>query len=668
MEHYDFTSEDDSSIYSQTAYRAAGSVYHWNMPVLPDQLGEISALPVFGAFVSFKRQGQLRSCMGTLGPGKKLCQSLDEAAVIAATQDPRFPPLAPAELPFLEMEVWILWEPEPIQAKPDNVIIGKHGLIASRGRNRGLLLPSVATEFKMDPETFLGHTCLKAGLPENAWRDGSVQFERFEGHRIKGDFPACAAELQDDNQVGTAYGAQPNARHIAALADFTRKNAIACFQGGVESPYLPGVFDGDVNGVLVRMKMGNHGQYLETVRIALQNTVPFQSSVLELTHAICSSLKQQLGDQDTPTNFTLGLAVFFEPALQGTAAKFIQEGIKTTDRGILVVRQNAWAFAYDPKSNPEILLDRALKHGRFEKSDQVDVYSMRVVSTEPMLLTTNVPSGQQLQKNRPAVVAGKFYPGSGEECKQLLDTLFIEAESEKKPCLGALIPHAGWMYCARLAVRTIAQIETPSRVVIICPKHTSEGVDMAVAPQEKWILPTGPVNFDQQFAQRLVKECDMLQLDSQAHRNEHAIEAILPILAHQFPGAAYTGIALSGGMTEEQVDKLSSQMADFFGKLKNPPLFIVSSDMNHYADVETTIKQDNKAIAQIEALDPVGLLRTVEMEKVSMCGAVPAAVVMQTLQKMNKLKTVVCTGHTNSAVISGDNDHCVGYCGFLFHE
>lgn len=666
MERYEFTRDDDFAIYTQAAYRATGSVYHWNIAVRPDQLGDIAALPVYGAFVSFKRVGQLRSCMGTLGPNMKLAQAINDAANSAATKDPRFPAISPAELPFLEMEVWILWEPEPIEANPDNVIIGKHGLIASKGYHRGLLLPSVATEYKMDPETFLSHTCLKAGLPADAWRDGSVKFERFEGHLIKGDFPACAAELQDDNQiVGTAYGAQPNARHIAALADFTRQNALAFFKGGVENAYLPGAFDGNVHGALVRMKLGSRGQYMESVRMSLQNTIPFQTSVLELTKTICASIKQQIGKQDPPENFIMGLAVFYEPAKQGTAAEFDPSGIKTSDRGILVIRNNAWALAFDPKSSPEILLDRALKHAGFEADKSVDVYSIRVISTEPLLMTTNVPSAQQLQKYRTPVVAGKFYPADSKECKKLVDTLFLEVESPKEPCAGAIIPHAGWMYSARLAVRTLAQIEFPSRVVIFCPKHTAQGVNMAVAPQEKWIIPTGAVDIDQEFARRLVKECDMLQLDSEAHRNEHAIEVVLPFIVHQAPAAQFTAIAL-GGMSYEQVDKLSDQLAAFFSKLKNPPLFIVSSDMNHYADVDTTIKQDEKAMKEIETLDPEGLFNVCHAEHVSMCGATPAAVVMATLKKMNLLHSAKLVGHINSSVISGDNDHCVGYCGYIF--
>ena len=88
--------------------------------------------------------------------------------------------------------------------------------------------------------------------------------------------------------------------------------------------------------------------------------------------------------------------------------------------------------------------------------------------------------------------------------------------------------------------------------------------------------------------------------------------------------------------------------------------------MNHYADVDTTIKQDEKAMKEIETLDPEGLFNVCHAEHVSMCGATPAAVVMATLKKMNLLHSAKLVGHINSSVISGDNDHCVGYCGYIF--
>ena len=88
--------------------------------------------------------------------------------------------------------------------------------------------------------------------------------------------------------------------------------------------------------------------------------------------------------------------------------------------------------------------------------------------------------------------------------------------------------------------------------------------------------------------------------------------------------------------------------------------------MNHYADVDTTVIQDEKAMKKIDKLDPEGLFSVCRKENVSMCGVAPAAVVMATLKKMNLLHEAILVGHTNSAVISGDSDHCVGYCGYLF--
>jgi hypothetical protein len=99
-------------------------------------------------------------------------------AVAACSNDPRFPPIAPDELDEIDIEISLLGPLEPI-AGPQDIAIGRHGLVVERGRQRGLLLPQVATEWQWDAGAFLAHTCHKAGLPRDAWRHG-VKIWRFE--------------------------------------------------------------------------------------------------------------------------------------------------------------------------------------------------------------------------------------------------------------------------------------------------------------------------------------------------------------------------------------------------------------------------------------------------------------------------------------------------------
>ena len=127
-----------------------------------------------GAFVTLKKHGELRGCIGTLECQRTLPEEVARVAVSAALEDPRFSPVRPSELDDLDVEVSVLGPLERIDpSDPSAIEIGRHGLVVEFGARRGLLLPQVATEWKMDRETFLSHTCAKAGLPGDCWRKGA---------------------------------------------------------------------------------------------------------------------------------------------------------------------------------------------------------------------------------------------------------------------------------------------------------------------------------------------------------------------------------------------------------------------------------------------------------------------------------------------------------------
>ena len=127
-----------------------------------------------GAFVTLKKHGELRGCIGTLECRRGLAEEVARVAVSAALEDPRFAPVSPAELDDLDVEVSVLGPLEPIDpADPSAIEIGRHGLVVELGPRRGLLLPQVATDWQMDRDTFLAHTCAKAGLPADCWRRGA---------------------------------------------------------------------------------------------------------------------------------------------------------------------------------------------------------------------------------------------------------------------------------------------------------------------------------------------------------------------------------------------------------------------------------------------------------------------------------------------------------------
>ena len=136
--------------------------------------------PASGAFVTLKKHGELRGCIGTLECRAPLAVEVARVAISAAREDPRFNPSVPSELRDLDVEVSILGPLEPIDPRdPDAIVVGRHGLVVEQGWRRGLLLPQVATEWNWGREEFLAHACRKAGLPPDAWMRGAKVY-RFD--------------------------------------------------------------------------------------------------------------------------------------------------------------------------------------------------------------------------------------------------------------------------------------------------------------------------------------------------------------------------------------------------------------------------------------------------------------------------------------------------------
>jgi AmmeMemoRadiSam system protein A len=131
-----------------------------------------------GAFVTLRKRGNLRGCIGLISASKPLLETVGEMAVESAFDDPRFPSLKSEELREITIEISAL-SPFTRIKDPGEVRVGEHGIMMRLGLRSGLLLPQVATEQGWDRETFLTQTCYKAGLPGDAWRSGDAVIEVF---------------------------------------------------------------------------------------------------------------------------------------------------------------------------------------------------------------------------------------------------------------------------------------------------------------------------------------------------------------------------------------------------------------------------------------------------------------------------------------------------------
>jgi len=150
---------------------------HEPKPNLTDQVFEEKR----GSFVTLRRKGELRGCVGRVEPLSTLGDEIVDLALGAAIRDPRFPVVSQDEVDELNIGISILTPPEVVKNISD-IRIGEHGLIVERDLNRGLLLPQVATEEGWGVKRFLEHTCLKADLPLNVWKDPKTVIYRFSAY------------------------------------------------------------------------------------------------------------------------------------------------------------------------------------------------------------------------------------------------------------------------------------------------------------------------------------------------------------------------------------------------------------------------------------------------------------------------------------------------------
>jgi AmmeMemoRadiSam system protein A len=144
-------------------------------PEIPAATGNLAALR--GAFVTLHCRGRLRGCIGRVAPIEPLAEVVAGCAAAAAVDDPRFPPMKPADLRDLQIELSVLSSPR--RATAEEVRPGIHGLMVSQGEKRGVLLPQVAAERHWPRERFLEETCEKAGLAPHAWRRPDTHIEIF---------------------------------------------------------------------------------------------------------------------------------------------------------------------------------------------------------------------------------------------------------------------------------------------------------------------------------------------------------------------------------------------------------------------------------------------------------------------------------------------------------
>lgn len=263
---------------------------------------------------------------------------------------------------------------------------------------------------------------------------------------------------------------------------------------------------------------------------------------------------------------------------------------------------------------------------------------------------------------RAPAVAGSFYSGGRERLEAEVRSLLPE-DVRPGRAIGAIAPHAGYVYSGPVAGAVYARLEIPSVTIILCPNHTGLGAPAALDPSDSWRTPLGDVPLDRELGRRLLELAPSLEEDADAHAHEHSLEVQLPFLQVCRPDVRLVAISI-GARDLDLCREIGEAAAAAVREREERPLLLASSDMNHYESRAIGRAKDDRALAHIEALDPEGLFSTVFSGRISMCGVLPSTALLFAARSLDASAARV-VARRDSGDETGDPSSVVGYAGVI---
>ena len=266
---------------------------------------------------------------------------------------------------------------------------------------------------------------------------------------------------------------------------------------------------------------------------------------------------------------------------------------------------------------------------------------------------------------RQPAVAGSFYKGIREDLESEVAG-YLGSSQDPVNAIGAVMPHAGYMYSGAVAGETASAMRIPHEVVVLGPNHTGLGASVSVFPGGHWRMPFGDVPVNNELAALIVNESELTIADQMAHLREHSIEVILPFLYYAGgKDLSFVPIALSK-ISRDECQALGETLARVISSRSEEILIVSSSDMTHFESHESAKVRDSDAIARILDLDPDGLIEVVTRQRITMCGIIPTAVMLYAAIALGA-KGAQLVRYATSGEVSGDYDRVVGYAGIIIN-
>ncbi|SNB45683.1 AmmeMemoRadiSam system protein B [Geobacter sp. DSM 9736] len=259
---------------------------------------------------------------------------------------------------------------------------------------------------------------------------------------------------------------------------------------------------------------------------------------------------------------------------------------------------------------------------------------------------------------RQPAVAGQFYPRNGNVLREDLSRLIVTADLLKR-AIGIISPHAGYMYSGAVAGSLYGLIEVPRTVVILGPNHHGVGARAASFPEGEWATPLGNVPIAERLSQILKRHAPLVEEDPAAHHYEHSLEVQVPFLQYVRPDVSILPLCL-GFSDYASCRQLGTGLARAIEEYREEVLIVASSDMTHYESADIARAKDELALNEVLALNPEGLLNVCRTRGVTMCGVIPATVMLVAALELGAVGASL-ERYATSGDVTGDKKQVVAY-------
>lgn len=263
---------------------------------------------------------------------------------------------------------------------------------------------------------------------------------------------------------------------------------------------------------------------------------------------------------------------------------------------------------------------------------------------------------------RRAAVAGSFYWATRERLRAQAADL-IAGDLPRERAIGAVVPHAGFIYSGKVAGAVYARLAFPDVFVILGPNHTGLGAGVAIMTYGAWETPLGQVPIDTDLARAILRNSQTIEEDHLGHQREHSIEVQLPLLQAYGPPFSFVPICLFSSEYAACQD-VGLAVAQAVAESDRSVLMVASTDMSHYIDQEQAKAKDQLAIDAIVACDPQRLHRVVRQQGITMCGFHPTTALLIAARELGATSAELVS-YATSADVTKDDSSVVGYAGLI---